>query len=147
MGEARRRNQIISDRRNDVAVEVGAEVNGVDESSRRDSAAMIDAEVTMAQDVLRQLLADFPGYRWRVLVNFRQGVCGISLPIFMGPVQFYAVPLATFMTANDGLRAVREAGGNILERLRLSRAGLKLPEYVDLRNRRRVIRPLDKIPE
>ena len=129
----------------DFAVETEHEIPG--DALERGYDDKIAGELSMGKDVLRDLLSHYPGYRWRVVVNFRQGVCGISLPIFMGPVQFYAIPLSKMLTAADATKSVREAGGHILERLRLSRCGLRLDEYLDLRAKKRIIRPLDIIPQ
>lgn len=140
---------VIASSKNSVSAEVVAETfhDVLGDAIEAGVDNMIAGELSMARDILRELVRNFPGYRWRVMVNFRQGVAGISLPIFMGPVQMYAITLTKMMTANGANGAVKEAGGHILERLRLNRSGLKLPEFLDLREQMRVIKPLDKIPE
>lgn len=91
------------------------------------------ADMAMAKETLRILKADFPGYNWVVEADCRQGIVKIRINArFMPAAAWYVIHTDNIATTNAMGQAVREAGGHLLERYRLRRSGIWLPEYRDL---------------
>ena len=88
-------------------------------------------EEAMCREVMRVLLEQYPGYIWQVMADVEQGIATIALPTFMGPTLKFVIHLENVHGPVAMDKQVREAGGQLLERLRLSRTGLWMPEYMD----------------
>ena len=101
----------------------------------------------MCKEVMRVLLDHYPGYAWAVTTDYAQGYIGISLPALMGPTFKYVIFIDHISDANSMDRELKKAGGEILERFQLSRRGLFLPEYCDVRAKNPDGRFVKAIPE
>ena len=89
------------------------------------------AEQKMMQECMRILLDKFPGYGWMVRADARQGIVTVALPHFMGHVLQYVIHMDRIQSAEAMNKEVVEAGGQILERLRLRRGSRNDGEYAD----------------
>ena len=87
----------------------------------------------IAQEMMRVLLETYPGYGWSVRSDIEQGICTVLLPALMGSTFQYVIKREEVMTANDFDKMLKKAGGEILERFRLNRRGLFMPEYWDVK--------------
>lgn len=97
---------------------------------------MIPGEMQVAREALRILLDNFPGYGWKVAADFSPEVGGlimIQLPTIMYSTLHYTIKAEDVSTANDLYKRVRSAGGEILERIKLRRGSILMPEYRDFR--------------
>gem|GEM_PF-5874365 len=103
--------------------------------------------MAMCRECLRLLSEFYPGYDWEVTADYDQGVVMIALPLLMGGTFKYVIHIDAVATANDMTKRVREAGGNILERFRLSRKGLIMPEYQDALAKRGNLPRFESVPE
>jgi len=95
-------------------------------------------EIAIAKEAMRVLHEHFPGYGWQAICDLSPhsgGLLRISLPSFMAATLAYTIYASDISSASDMDKEVREAGGHILERLRLRRAGLWLPEYREARSK------------
>lgn len=92
------------------------------------------ADVALAKRIGETLERHYPSHPWKVEVDHRQGVVMISLPIVMPQNQKYVIHTAT-IAGDPGLRSVIRAGGEILERHQIPRAGFRLDPFLDARAR------------
>lgn len=90
----------------------------------------------MANEMMRVMLDHYPGYGWSVTADMEQQICSVSLPALMGPTIKYVIKMNEIATSNDFEKKLKQAGGELLERFRLSRRGLFMPEYSDVRRAR-----------
>lgn len=107
----------------------------------------MDANMKMAREVLRVLLEQYPGYGWAVTTDILQGIVAVAIPQLMGTVFKYVIHVDKIAGPSDMEKEVKKAGGEILERFRLSRRGLFMPEYSDAIRNRPDARFLKAIPE
>lgn len=104
-----------------------AQATGVDEHQQTD--------IDMAKEALLVLESQHRGYGWMVESDVRQGILKIRLMSRIMPsAAWYIIHLDGVTNANDMRNAVKKAGGEILERYRLRRAGIWLPEYQDVKH-------------
>lgn len=75
-------------------------------------------ETELASVVLAKLVKDYPGYNWHVEVCFQAGVCRVRTEF--GGAWGFVLHLDKIVNDVD-LKAVRWAGGELLERFNLSR--------------------------
>lgn len=106
-----------------------------------------ETNMKFAQEMLRVLLDRYPGYGWSVSADKEQGICWVQLPALMGATFKFVIKLNEVMSANDFDRKLCQAGGEILERFRLSRRGLFMPEYSDVRRNSVPARFMKAMPE
>lgn len=76
-------------------------------------------ETELASVVLGKLVKEFPGYNWHVEVCFQAGVCRVRTEF--GGQWGYVLHLDKIVNDVD-MKAVRWAGGELLERYNLSRS-------------------------
>jgi hypothetical protein len=93
-----------------------------------DGPAAEAADLATSKQIAERLNSRHPGYLWMVHVQWAQGIAivrNLSVSAKMG----YVIKLLPIYSASALLRQVDEAGGEILERFRLNRAGFDGDEY------------------
>lgn len=86
------------------------------------------ADIAMCKDIFEQLSAHYPGHPWCIGANSFSGAVDIKL-LYNGPDQ----PIMKFgyslniggLDSDSGRRKVMRAGGELLERYGLARAGFR----------------------
>ena len=76
----------------------------------------------------------YPGHGWNIGVSHADGLVRLSIPLFMGSINFYVIKIRELQT-DPSLNMVTKACGEILERLNLPRSGFHAGDFVDLVNR------------
>jgi hypothetical protein len=105
------------------------------------------AEIAMAKVFARVLGHYYPGYMWGVKVDARQKFALIQIAAIMRTEQVFMVPLEKLQNENDINKFMRLAGGEILERFRLSRGKIQEDAFLNLREARKRIPLQSKMPE
>lgn len=93
------------------------------------------AETKVAAQALDALAKSYPGYMWHVTVEFSTGLCTVRTE-FDSKYGFH-LHLAASATSSEFEKQVVWAGGELLERLSLSREGYKQGEVDGLELDRR----------
>jgi hypothetical protein len=88
-------------------------------------------EQQVMKEAMRVLMDEYPGYGWMIRADARQGILTVALPHFMGHVLQYVIHIDQVASAEAMDKAITEAGGHILERLKLNRSGVHQAEYAD----------------
>ncbi len=91
------------------------------------------SDLAITRRIAMKLDQHYPCHPWLVRVDGAQGVAMISLPIIMKRNQSYVVHLST-IAADPGLRCIVKAGGEILERHNVPRAGFQIDHFLAARN-------------
>lgn len=91
------------------------------------------SDLAITRRIAMKLDQHYPCHPWMVRVDGAQGVAMISLPIIMQRNQSYVLHLST-IAADPGLRCVVRAGGEILERYNVPRAGFQIDHFLRARN-------------
>lgn len=99
---------------------LGVDVGRPDDKAR--------ADFFMTKQIAEKLEQHYPGYPWFVQVSSHQGIAQIKIPILMGD-HAYVIHL-TDLASDPGLGCVLEAGGQILERFEMPRAGFSEAEFI-----------------
>lgn len=86
-----------------------------------------DADDRLLFNIARHIEAHYPGHAWKVGVSHREGIVRISIPLFMGSVNFYVIKISDLKT-DPGLKGVTRACGEILERCGIARSGFRESE-------------------
>lgn len=85
------------------------------------------ANERLAKKVGHKLSQTYPGHPWGVSAEIEHGIVRVCL---QGFAQWpYVIHIAT-LKSDPGMRCVVEAGGHILERLRMPRKGFSLADYL-----------------
>lgn len=92
----------------------------------------IAADTALARRVGETLQRHYADHPWMVEVDHAQGVVMISLPIIMPRNRKFILHTSS-LVADPGLRAVVRAGGEILERYNVPRAGFSLDRFLEAR--------------
>lgn len=110
------------------------------ETSGHDTSGLLRAyEEGLCKTLFEKLWEHYPGYNWQVKVDAKQGIATIRIPILMGPTLSYVLHLDK-LASDPALRAVVMAGGEILERWRISRGRrFDLGGFLEARRDRRVL--------
>lgn len=100
---------------------------------------LLDEQFKTADDELllkiaRHVETHYPGHGWNIGVSHADGLVRLSIPLFMGSINFYVIKIRELQT-DPSLHKVTKACGEILERLNLPRAGFNPAEFVDLVHR------------
>lgn len=90
------------------------------------------AALELAETMTQALLRMYPGHLWGVNVNAKGGIADIRNFALSGDMG-YTLHLAKIRTEDDFWKKLRIAGGEILERFRLSRAGLREDEILNIK--------------
>ena len=96
-------------------------------------AAVQAKELELAGAIMRTVLAIYPGYVWGVLVDFKGGIATLKLPYLMRASHCYCVHLDKISTWPEMQKVMRKAGGELLERFRLDRAGFNVTDFQEAR--------------
>lgn len=91
------------------------------------------ADLAITKKIGAKLEQHYPCQPWLVEVDSAQGVAFISLPIIMRRNQRYCLHLST-IGSDPGLRCVVRAGGELLERHNVPRAGFQIDHFLAARN-------------
>lgn len=121
-----------------------SEAGGIDQTQQ-----MREAEKMFCKKIGDALSRMYPGHLWAVKVHIDTKTAGasISLPILMGPSKVYAMPLTAIVGENDLLARVKQAGGEILERFKIPRAGLDVAAFLHARDTMQIRSSRDRMPE
>jgi len=90
------------------------------------------ADLAIVKKLAAKLEQHYPCHPWLVEADSAQGVAFISLPIIMKRNQRYCLHLST-IAMDPGLRCVVRAGGEILERYNVPRAGFQIDHFLAAR--------------
>jgi hypothetical protein len=88
------------------------------------------ADVALARAIGERLNFFYPGHPWHIEVMSVQGVALIRIPPLMGWVASYVIHLDK-LASDPRMDIVRKAGGEILERYRISRNRYSYWEFAD----------------
>ena len=106
-------------------------------------------EMAVARAVMTVLQEAYPGHPWAVRVDAKgkYKAAMIKLPAIMRSQDHYVLPLPKLLggTIGDFKRLVIEAGGHIMERFRIPRAGFREDPFVLARNAH-ILRPGAGVP-
>lgn len=118
------------------------------QTNANDNARVEAAEKAFGRDVMAILEKHYPTHFWYVGVDFKQGIAHVRIPILMGPTAKYVLHLHRIANLPDLEKAVMEAGGHILERFDIPRAGLDfgLGQFLDARANKALTRPNQAMP-
>lgn len=105
-----------------------------------------DAELNLARQMMEILQREFPGYPWGCRADSRGGILGITIPGLTGPTAQFVVHIDAVQNEDDLKRWMKRAGGELLERFRLSRSGFNLLQFQDAK-KLQVRSHKDKVPE
>jgi hypothetical protein len=92
----------------------------------------VAADLAMTLRISETLERHYPAHPWMVVVSHAQGVAQIKLPLVMKKNQAFILHLDK-LAADPGLKAVIRAGGEILERHGMPRAGFSLTPFLEAR--------------
>ena len=103
------------------------------------------ADLALTYQIAEKLEQHYPAHPWRVAVSHAQGVAMIKLPILMRADQQYVLHIEALKT-DPGLKLVVRAGGDLLERHKMPRAGFSLTPFLEARDavhnrRKRLLTP------
>lgn len=90
------------------------------------------ADLALTARVAAVLETHYSGHPWRVMVDHKQGVVLISLPLVMPKNRHYVLHIEALKT-DPALRAVMRAGGELLERYNVPRSGFSLTPFLEAR--------------
>lgn len=85
------------------------------------------ANARLVKLVGKKLSEAYPGHPWGVQAEIEHGIVRVSL---MGFAQWPYVIHVSTLKNDPGLRSVVEAGGHLLERLKMPRKGFSLADYL-----------------
>ena len=98
-----------------------------------DDPATLALELRLAKSLVDTVLAEYPGYVWGVEVNFAGKVATLKLPYLMQSSHCYCIHLDSVTSFPDMQKIMRKAGGELLERFRLDRAGYNVTNFQEAR--------------
>lgn len=85
------------------------------------------ADQRLARLIAEILIKNFYGYTWHIVSEIRQGVIYFSIPDLMGPTLRWVIRLPEFPELME--MVVRNAGGELLERMHLRRGPMDQAQY------------------
>lgn len=103
-------------------------LTGLDDSAIGTTSAN---DMLMAKDIADTLNNHYPGHLWAVNVDGPNGVANIRDLLLSGQMG-YVLKLVNMFSASDFKRDVIRAGGEILERYRMTRGRLDEGQYENL---------------
>ena len=94
------------------------------------------ADQQMADNVGRAILGQFPNYGWMVESDLKQGIVKVWLNAHLHPFNKpYVIPVNPYLADEaTAAKTIRNVGGEILERNRLSRERFNAAEFSDALN-------------
>lgn len=84
------------------------------------------------QRIGRKLKEAYPGHPWGVSAEVEHGIVKISI---MGFIQWPYIIKVDTLKSDPGLRSVVEAGGHLLERFKMPRAGFSMADWMTANER------------
>jgi hypothetical protein len=99
-----------------------------------DGADRTAQELAIAKTVFDTLERAYPGHLWFVDCDFSRGGVAIAIPVLMGGNWVFFIRMADL---DD--RMVAMAGGEVLERYRLARGGMRPEQFVEAREKHSVL--------
>jgi hypothetical protein len=96
-----------------------------------DATPMSAAERALQKCVAEVVLRHYPGHAWAIDVPPGQGVVNISIPLFMGYINKWNIPVS-MLKSDPGMRLVVRACGEILERYKIPRGGFLPDRFVEV---------------
>lgn len=104
---------------------------------KTDSDKILEREVSLAKAIGDVLFAHYPGYLWAVKVDLhgKTKAAMVQLPILMPARMHYTIPARFLTSENEMMRIVRNAGGEILERYKIPRTGIRFGQSAFLQAR------------
>lgn len=84
------------------------------------------ANDSLCQDVGRALAKFYPGHPWYVLAEIESGIVRVAIQGFL---QWPYIIHVSTLKSDPAMRSVREAGGHLLERLRMPRKGFAIADW------------------
>ncbi|MFA5387492.1 MAG: hypothetical protein WC322_03815 [Candidatus Paceibacterota bacterium] len=86
------------------------------------------ADLATSKQIGERLNARFPGYLWAVHCQWQQGIA-IVRNLSVSAKYGYVIHILKVWSASEMDRQADKAGGEILERYRLNRAGIDFDQY------------------
>ncbi len=84
------------------------------------------ANDSLCQDVGRALAKFYPGHPWYVLAEIESGIVRVAIQGFL---QWPYIIHVKTLKSDPHMKIVREAGGHLLERLRMPRKGFSIADW------------------
>lgn len=97
------------------------------ERDEQDPAAR--ADVFLAKHIGERLNHWYPGHAWFVEVSHVSGIAKISIPLVMGPDRAFVLHIKA-IHSDPSMSLVMKAGGEILERYKMPRAGFDTADFM-----------------
>lgn len=112
---------------------------------RRDLGAK---EIALAKEIGDILFSHYPGYLWAVHVDLhgKYKAATVQMPVLMPAAAKYVIPSRLFANYHELRMHVIRAGGEILERYKIPRTGLKFGESAFLQARGRGLSHIYGVP-
>src|SRR5208337_5067342 len=90
--------------------------------------SMAGAEIELAKQISELLFSHYAGYMWHVEADMTNRPYGvkIALPVLMPVGKHYVIPIRLLVTHEDTIKYTVRAGGEILERYKIPRTGIKM---------------------
>jgi hypothetical protein len=104
-----------------------------DEGLDHATALRISGETAWAKKIVETLQWFYPGHAWEVTVDSRHGGAQIRIAVLMTGPHCYFMRFSDIDSENAFRRRVMIAGGDLLERFNIPRAGFDLTRYVEAR--------------
>jgi hypothetical protein len=98
-----------------------------------EAAARIAWECDMARRIVETLQLYYPGHAWEVTCDKRHGGAQLRIAVLMTGDHCYFMRFSDIDGANSFDRVVRNAGGELLERFNIPRAGFQLASWMEAR--------------
>ncbi len=87
------------------------------------------ADLTLTAGIAAVIEQHYPGHPWLIQVTHKQRIVKINLPLLMGSVNWYVIPIEKFKT-DPGMKCVVEGCGEILERYEIPRNAFSRDHYL-----------------
>ena len=104
-----------------------------DEQLDHEAADRLSRECDIARRIVECLNFYYPGHAWEATVDLRQGGAQIRIAVLMTGPHCYFMRFNDIAGENEFRRVVMRAGGELLERFQIPRAGFDLTRYVEAR--------------
>lgn len=92
------------------------------------------ADITLTYQIAEKLERHYPAHPWMVQVTHAGGVAMIKLPLVMKRTEWYVLHISA-LKVDPGLKLVMRAGGELLERYNIPRAGFNLTPFLEARDK------------
>jgi len=106
-------------------------------------------DISLARAIGERLNHWYPGHPWYVETSHAGGIAKISIPMVMGAVNCYVLHIND-LKSDPSFGSVMKAGGEILERYKMPRAGFDASDFIAATTKHAPIgrpRNLDSVPQ